>query len=259
MKNKPFKKILSVFLAVLMVMSAWVFAVPEQTYAADETQTGGSETCNHSYTGAVKNNMDGTHSKKCVSGCGQYGATEPCEYVDTTVAPNCYQKGYTLHKCTVCNYTNKDNETEKTAHNWSAWRYVEGADCKDEDSQVRYCLTQGCTAAENQVVADSFGPHAIVIVKGKAPTCTENGSTDYSRCVTCGYIESSNLIPKLDHPDNNKDGNCDVCDKLLSPNGTCGCLCHSEFWLAKLFYGFANFFWELFGIREVCDCGYEHW
>ncbi|MBQ8028843.1 MAG: hypothetical protein IJ262_05505 [Clostridia bacterium] len=36
MKNKPLKKVLSVFLAVLMVMSAWVFVAPEKAEAAGE-------------------------------------------------------------------------------------------------------------------------------------------------------------------------------------------------------------------------------
>ena len=34
MKNRPFKKVLSVFLAVLMIMSAWVWVAPEHNHAS---------------------------------------------------------------------------------------------------------------------------------------------------------------------------------------------------------------------------------
>ena len=36
----------------------------------------------HSYTGEVKDNENGTHSHKCVNGCGEYGDSENCYDVD---------------------------------------------------------------------------------------------------------------------------------------------------------------------------------
>ena len=44
----------------------------------------------HSYTGGAKDNGDGTHSFKCVNGCGEYGGEEKCYDRDSD------------EKCDVC-------------------------------------------------------------------------------------------------------------------------------------------------------------
>ena len=67
----------------------------------------------HDYSGDVQCNNDGTHQKKCVNGCGEYGPEEACSYRDETTPPTCTEWGYTTHTCTVCGYSYQDNYTSK--------------------------------------------------------------------------------------------------------------------------------------------------
>ena len=60
----------------------------------------------HSYTGNIRNNLDGTHSFQCVNGCEEYGATVACNrftYLD--VPATCTEQAYTEKKCTECGQT----------------------------------------------------------------------------------------------------------------------------------------------------------
>ena len=63
-------------------------------------------TGNHTF-GACTSNNDGTHNHTC-SVCGTVEA-EPCTYTDTVVEPTETTQGYTLHTCTECGYSYKDN------------------------------------------------------------------------------------------------------------------------------------------------------
>lgn len=55
----------------------------------------------HSYTGKLKNNQNGTHSRLCANGCGQYGTQENCNYVFSSSArgSNCQETGKDTYTC----------------------------------------------------------------------------------------------------------------------------------------------------------------
>ncbi|MBQ8321686.1 MAG: leucine-rich repeat domain-containing protein, partial [Clostridia bacterium] len=66
------------------------------------------------------------------------------EYVDSIIAPTCIDQGYTLHKCSFCDFNYKDNYVNRIDHNWGEWK-INGADT------VRNC-TNDCNCRKTQKI-----------------------------------------------------------------------------------------------------------
>ena len=45
------------------------------------------------------------------------------DIVETVIAPTCTENGYTLHKCSVCDYEFRTNSTPATGHSYGEWTY----------------------------------------------------------------------------------------------------------------------------------------
>ena len=79
--------------------------------------------------------------------------------------------------------------------------------------------TATCTAqAECEVCGTPYGQplgHDVVVIEGKAPTCTEAGITDGAYCTRCDAKVEQETIPALDHADENEDYVCDRCETEL--------------------------------------------
>lgn len=45
------------------------------------------------------------------------------DIVETVIAPTCTENGYTLHKCSVCDYEFRTNSTPATGHSYGEWSY----------------------------------------------------------------------------------------------------------------------------------------
>ena len=207
-----------------------------------------------------------THKIKCLE-CGQIVKTENCSYDEDDIqvfAPTCYAEGYTAYICKVCEYSYISDITAKTEHNFSDWT-SNNAKCNEIQTMSRRCKESRCLYKETIKVVDettgkyAYGPHSLVIVPGKAATCTKAGYTDYSICVNCEEVTESTVIPAKGHIDANDDGNCDTCNYLMSSKGECGCYCHGDSFFDRLIFKIASFFWKLFKINANCQCGAKHW
>ncbi|MGN1418378.1 MAG: hypothetical protein ACI4W6_03535 [Acutalibacteraceae bacterium] len=111
-----------------------------------------TEKTSHEFTGEVKIidatcTTDGAKLTKCIH-CDAWDIeTLPAtdhkyENADavTVVAPTCYTKGYTEHKCDNCGYTYRDNYTDELVHNY----IVEDSECiaptcESIGTEVSYC------------------------------------------------------------------------------------------------------------------------
>ncbi len=57
----------------------------------------------HSYTGEIRSNGDGTHSRRCVNGCDQFSEPVKCSTFKFVYTPvSCTAKAFTEKRCTVC-------------------------------------------------------------------------------------------------------------------------------------------------------------
>ena len=84
-------------------------------------------------------------------------------------------------------------------------------------------------------------------------TCDAEGSK-YKRCITCGEILGIEATPKASHADKDNDGVCDICKDELAD---CSCLCHNEGLIGTFFRNILAFL-KIFNIAKVCGCGVGH-
>lgn len=69
---------------------------------------------------------------------------------ETVVPATCTEGGYTLHACTNCTYSYRDNETEKLGHDWGEWIIDTAATEESEGAKHRVC--NRCTDVENEKI-----------------------------------------------------------------------------------------------------------
>lgn len=125
----------------------------------------------------------------------------------------------------------------------------------------KYC--EVCTETEDIVIPKA--EHDLKTIPGSPASCTVMGYQAYEACNNCAYAETPVKIPALGHEDNNGDGKCDRCyfQMYEVPSGgssACGCICHSNsFFISKIIYPIARFFWKLFKMNPDCSCGKKHY
>ncbi|MBQ7295219.1 MAG: hypothetical protein IJW86_03375 [Clostridia bacterium] len=140
----------------------------------------------------------------------------------------------------------------------------EAATCSKTGKGYMICTAADC-GAQSSVVAINKTAHNLKTMPASEATCQTPGHTSYLACRNCPYAEEPTKIPKLGHADTNANGKCDRCGfEMYEPDngGTaaCGCLCHdTSFFMAKIIYPIARFFWKIFGMNKTCSCGNKHY
>ncbi|MBE6812815.1 MAG: leucine-rich repeat domain-containing protein [Ruminococcaceae bacterium] len=151
------------------------------------------------------------------------------------------------------------------------------------------CTAQGyttytCECGDSYVgdYSNALG-HTEEVIPGKAATCTATGLTDGKKCTLCGEITLAQTeIAKLEHSKvtvNQKaatatedgytgDVVCSVCGteiskgKVIPATGNtvknCDHLCHKDGFIGFI-WKIVQFFWKLFGMNPVCECGVAHY
>ena len=162
-------------------------------------------------------------------------AAQGHKYVDTVVAPTCTTGGYTLHTCSVCKKSYKDNETQPTGHKYitntveatcetdgyteekcsncdyytktiipkkghtpsSEWTVIKQPTCSEAGEQVRYCTTCNKVVERKTIDKLAHTPADEWIIT-KQPTCAESGE-QVRYCTICGEVAEKQGITKLPH------------------------------------------------------------
>ncbi|MBR2893666.1 MAG: hypothetical protein IKB94_07420, partial [Clostridia bacterium] len=136
--------------------------------------------------------------------------------------------------------------------------------CSETGKGYMICTAEGCGTKSGIVTIDKT-EHNFKTMPAAEATCQTPGHTEYRACKNCPYAEQPTKIPKLGHIDSNANGKCDRCGfEMYDPgNGgtaACGCLCHNDsFFMAKIIYPIARFFWKIFGMNKSCSCGKTHY
>lgn len=156
--------------------------VCEYSFKDNET-----EKLEHNFSGEWEHN-ETHHWHKCLDeGYPDVkGSYEEHDFEDEVVSPTFETKGYTLHTCKVCEYSYKDNETNKLDHNYSdKWSYDD------------YKHWHACTDENYEHLKTDEEPHKYV-PNVTEPTFEGNGFTTYT-CSTCGHSYVSDYVPALEH------------------------------------------------------------
>ena len=172
---------------------------------------------------------------KCGDSYTEDVAAQGHKYVDTVVAPTCTTGGYTLHTCSVCKKSYKDNETQPTGHKYitntveatcetdgyteekcsncdyytktiipkkghtpsSEWTVIKQPTCSEAGEQVRYCTTCNKVVERKTIDKLAHTPADEWIIT-KQPTCAESGE-QVRYCTICGNVAEKQEITKLPH------------------------------------------------------------
>lgn len=119
-------------------------------------------------------------------------------------------------------------------------------------------LTEGshCDACgeiiEKQIATDKLAHNMSEFIVVTKPGCT-NAGAEKSTCSACGYSESKS-VPATDH--NYENGVCENCGDSKAAN--CSHMCHKKGFMGFI-WKLLRFFFKLFKIQPVCDCGVKHY
>lgn len=114
-------------------------------------------------------------------------------YVKTTVEPNCTEKGYTLHTCSICGDEFKTDYVDELWHTFGEWIVDTESTCSRHGEKHRVCEVCGFTEF---AVVDKKG-HVYERNVIKEPTCTENGIMNLV-CSVCG-AKTQEIISTAPH------------------------------------------------------------
>lgn len=157
------KKALSLFMAIMMVVTAWVFVVP-----ASAVDIADSAVCpnNEDHTMTAVNTVKPTCTDvgytvyKCDElDCGAVVNADKTEAkghsftIKNTIAPTCTQQGYTIEICDACGIAIRDNFKKPNGHNYV--NPVElPANCTKEGGYEKTCSVCGDVAFFKEEVAN---------------------------------------------------------------------------------------------------------
>lgn len=182
---------------------------------------------NHSYTGDIKMDTDGkngTHSFKCVNGCGQYGGAtaHAWDNGEITTPATHLKEGVKTYKC-ACGATYTEPVSKLEGHTYTPT--VVPPTCTEQGYTEHKCA---CGDSYKDTYVDAAGHNY------------ENGS-----CTECGDKDPNYTG---DQGGNTGDNTSD-----------CDCICHSSNKFVKFIYKIVRSFWKLLKWHKVCDCGAIHY
>ena len=202
--------------------------------------------------------------------------------------PTCVDKGYRIWKCSTCDFTLNEHygyngelpegysndqlaPLGEAGHKFVDTGAVKAATCTEPAKRIEKCLNCDAENYVNAEGSEALG-HALVNVEADEADCVYEGNIEHWICGRCKTmfadeagteVITSVVVPVKAHADNDGDGKCDECYRVLYSNddgeGSCGCICHKDNFLMKILYKIVNFFWKLFKISKSCECGAVHW
>lgn len=209
--------------------------------------------------------------------------TEDLVTETVTVEPTCTKSGSKTEICTLCGATVSTEILNPLSHKYSDEYTVDlEATCTTEGRKSQHCTR--CDAKRAVTEIPSSG-HTAEILPAKAATCTATGLTEGKKCTVCGETTlAQTVIAKKEHSKTTinqipatetevgytGDVVCSVCGTEISKgkvipakgeNSTdtnCDHLCHKDGFIGFI-WKIVQFFWKLFGMNPVCECGAAHY
>ena len=216
----------------------------------------------------------GSHCSRCDNATVAQEVVPATNHTGTLVqvkaqAKTCTEIGWDAYEyCTECDYT---TYVEIPASHSIVTVYKKDSTCIEVGYEAyKYCTACVYTTFKEIPVAE----HTKETVKGYTATCTKAGLTDGVKCSVCGEtLIAQQSIAKLAHKDDNGDYKCDYgCghefEKPIEPeqpdtpdepsDGDCDHLCHKSGFMGFI-WKIVRFFWKLFKMNPICECGVAHY
>ena len=169
----------------------------------------------------------------------------------TDKAPTCTKGGSESRVCTRCKSAKETRTVEKLGHDFeNKWTVDKEATCLKTGSKSHHCSR--CDEKSDVTVINKLA-HSYKESVQEA-TCTKDGNKTYN-CSSCGDSYSE-VIAAKGHVDKNGDQKCDNCDYIY--DNTCDHMCHKSGFNGFI-WKIVRFFWKLFKMNPVCECGVAHY
>lgn len=196
---KMSKKSISVFMAVVMIMTAWVCAVP--VFAADE--------CTHSDSDAEKVTVSATCTQKgyeltTCKICGKVKETKELEalgheYGEPEFKPaTCTEYAGKLYTCIKCDekeaghsYFDRDYTKKPLGHDMTDWYYVQNANSSYTKRQN--CLREECDYVVDDANKDTNEVYEYYKVTYKNPYSTDITNATQIKTISNGAVVSNGV------------------------------------------------------------------
>ena len=196
---------------------------------------------------------EGSHCDACGEVIVAQTATDKIAHTEETIPAvdaTCSQAGLTEGtKCSVCGEVLiTQTETEKLAHSYKS--SVTASTCTSSGYTTFTCSVCGNSYKSNETPKLGHDMNEFVVTK--QPSCSEKG-TKVSECSRCDYSETQS-INTTEH--NYKDGVCEKCGYSKVQN--CDHLCHKSGFMGFI-WKIVRFFWKLFKMNPICECGVAHY
>ena len=260
------------------------------SYTGDETQATDHSLGDWVQTKEPTCSAKGKEKRECVN-CDYFETREvdtvAHSYETTVTAPTCTAKGYTTYTCSKCGDSYTGDETQATDHSLGDWVQTKEPTCSAKGEEKRECANcdyfetrevdtvahsykstvtaptctaKGYTTYTCSKCGDSYTGDEIAALEHtlgiytvtKQPTCTDNGS-ERADCLRCEHYETRS-ISATGH--NYENGVCSKCGD--SKDDSCSHICHKSGFMG-LIWKILRFFWKLFKMSPVCDCGVAHY
>ena len=171
--------------------------------------------------------------------------------VINAVESTCTENGYSGDTfCSDCSSIIANGaSTDKLSHTESDWITDRASTCTAEGSKHTEC-TECSEVIKTEVIVKLSHDYTTVVTKA---TCENGGYTTYT-CCNCSYSYKSDNTPATGH--NYVDGVCTACGESKIDN--CSHMCHKSGFMGFI-WKIVRFFWKLFGMNPVCDCGVAHY
>ena len=163
----------------------------------------------------------------------------------------CTNNGYTGDTyCSDCeSVIANGTATDKLSHTESDWITDKASTCTAEGLKHIEC-TECSEVIKTEVIAKLSHEYTTVVTKAN---CENGGYTTYT-CSSCSYSYTADNTPATGH--NYVDGVCTACGESKIDN--CSHMCHKSGFMGFI-WKIVQFFWRLFKMNPMCDCGVKHW
>lgn len=172
------------------------------------------------------NNVGGASSSSA-NGTTSNGGTSTSVTVDNSTASSVLEDGEVDGVISDKTEESNDDATEETKpseheHFFTDWKVKRYPTCTNDGLNTRYCIY--CQTEEEEVVAARG--HEEAVAPGKAPTCTEAGTTDATYCLVCfETLIESEPIEKTGHTEKIIEGKSPTCFETGISNGKICTVC----------------------------------
>ncbi len=174
--------------------------------------------------------------------------------IDAAIYPTCTESGLTEGKhCSVCDEVILAQEIIPMAEHTLVIDAAVASTCTSTGlTEGKHCSDCGEIIVPQQTTPMKEHSYIVTIVD---PICTEGGYSSYL-CRDCGHTYISDETEMTGHLFDS-DGVCEVCG-YADGEGSCDHLCHKSGFLGFI-WKIVRFFWKLFKMNPVCECGEAHY